>query len=81
MEVEQALKQMKAITAPSLDGMSSLFVIAFVLVPTLSILNLGVRPPNINQTILSLLPKIKSPEKAKDFLTYQLLQCHLQTHL
>ena len=73
-EVEQALKQMKPMTAPGLDGMPPLFFKSFwsivgsdVINASLAILNTGVMPPNINHTFISLIPKIKSPTNPKDF--------------
>ena len=73
-EVEQALKQMKPMTAPGPDGMPPIFYKAYwstvgpdVIDATLSILNSGTMPPLLNHTFISLIPKIKSPERAKVF--------------
>ena len=73
-EVEQALKQMKALTAPRLDNMSPLFYITYwntvgldVVDAALSVLNYGIMPSNINHTLISLIAKVKSPESPKDF--------------
>ena len=86
-EVEVALKQMKPISAPRLDDMPPIFFKNYwntvghdVISATLSALNSGTIPPNINQTFISLIPKTKSPEIAKDFrpislcnVTYKLI--------
>ena len=73
-EVELALKQMKPISAPGPDGMPPIFFKHFwntvgqdVITTTLSVLNSGTIPPRINHTFISLIPKTKSPEIAKDF--------------
>ena len=73
-EVEQALKQMKSMIAPGPDGMPPLFykyhwstVGVDVIEATLSALNTGTMPPFLNHTFISLIPKIKNPERAKDF--------------
>lgn len=73
-DVEVALKQMKSISAPGPDGMPPIFFKHYwntvgpdVLSATLSVLNSGIIPPNINHTFISLIPKIKSPAIAKDF--------------
>ena len=73
-EVECSLKQMKPLTAPGLDGMSPIFFKSYwnfigkdVIDASLKILNLGSMPNSLNHTFISLIPKIKSPEKAKDF--------------
>ena len=73
-EVEQALKQMKSMTAPRPDSMPPLFykshwstVGANVIEATLSVLNTGTMPPLINHTFISLIPKINNPERIKDF--------------
>ena len=65
---------MKSISAPGPDGMPPIFFKHYwntvghdVLLATLSILNSGTIPPNINHTFISLIPKTKSPETAKDF--------------
>ena len=73
-EVEQVFKQMKPMTAPSPDGMPSLFFKSYwssvgsnVINASRCVLNSGVMPPNINHTFFSLTPKIKSPTNLKDF--------------
>jgi len=73
-EVEQALKQMKPMTAPGPDGMPPIFYKAYwstvgpdVINATLSVLNSSTMPPLLNHTFISLIPKIKSPERAKEF--------------
>ena len=73
-EVELALKQMKPLTAPGPDGMSPIFFKSCwnfirhdVIDASLAILNSGNMPTSLNHTYISLIPKIKSPEKANDF--------------
>ena len=73
-EVEFALKQMKPLTAPGSDGMSPIFFKSCwnfighdVIDASLAILNSGNMPASLNHTYISLIPKIKSPEKATDF--------------
>ena len=63
-EVEQALKQMKPMTALGPDGMPPIFYKAYwsivgpdVIDATLSILNSGTMPPLLNHTFISLIPK------------------------
>lgn len=65
---------MKPLTAPKPDGMSPNFLKSFwnnvgsdVIVATLFVLHLGLMPANINHTLISLVPKNKSPDKAKDY--------------
>ena len=65
---------MKSISAPGPDGMPPIFFKNYWntvgpdgLSTTLSVLNLGIIPPNINHTFISLIPKIKSLATAKDF--------------
>lgn len=74
VEVEQALKQMKPMTTPGLDGIPPLFYKSYwstvgpeVIDATLSILISGTMPPLLNHTFISLIPKLKNSEKAKDF--------------
>ena len=74
LEVEQALKQMSSNPSPGPDGMPPLFYKSYwntvgqdVTSAALFVLNSGCVPPNINHTFITLIPKIKSPEKAKDF--------------
>ena len=73
-EVEQALNQMKPLTAPGLDGLPPIFfkscwdiVGQDVIAASLTILNSGVMPENLNHTFISLIPKTKNPEKPTDF--------------
>ena len=65
---------MKPMTAPGPDGMPPIFYKAYwstvgpnVIDATLSVLNSGTMPPLLNHTFISLIPKIKSPERAKVF--------------
>ena len=74
LEVKQALKQMKPLTAPSPDDMPPLFFKSYwsivgndVIEATLSVLNNGVMPANINHTFISLIPKINASTNHKDF--------------
>ena len=67
LEVKQALKQMKPLTAPSPDDMPPLFFKSYwsivgndVIEATLSVLNNGVMPAKINHTFISLIPKINA---------------------
>ena len=73
-KVEQALKQMKLMTDPGPDRRPPIFYKAYwstvgpdVIDATLSVLNSGTMPPLLNHTFISLIPKIKSPKRAKDF--------------
>ena len=68
------MKQMKPLTAPGPDGMSPIFYKSCwnfmsqdVIAAALSVLNSGTMPENLNHTYIALIPKTKSPEKAKDF--------------
>lgn len=81
MEVEQALKQMKPLTAPGPDDTSQIFYKSCwnfigqdVIVVFLSILNFGSMPKSLNHTFISLIPKI-NPQKSQRFSTYKPLQC------
>ena len=74
MEVEQALKQMKPMTAPGPDGMPPIFYKFYwntigsdVIDASLSVLNSGIIPPNLNHTFITLIPKTKSPTNLKDY--------------
>ena len=73
-EVQQAVKQMAPLNAPSPDGMPPLFfqhywnligddVIDFVL----TFLNFASLPEHLNHTFITLIPKKKNPEHASDF--------------
>lgn len=73
-EVEHTLKQMKPLTALGPNGMSQIFFKSYwnfigkdVIDAFLKILNSGSVPNSLNHTFISLIPKIISPEKAKDF--------------
>ena len=72
--MERSLKQMKPLTAPGPDGTSPIFFKSCwnfigkdVIDASLKILNSGSMPNSLNHTFISLISKIKSPEKAKDF--------------
>ena len=63
-KVEQALKQMKLMTALGPDRMPPIFYKAYwsivgpdVIDATLSVLNSGTMPPLLNHTFISLIPK------------------------
>ena len=65
---------MKPLTAPGPDGMPPLFFKNYwsivgidVIEASLSVLNNGVMPANINHTFISLIPKINAPTNPKDF--------------
>ena len=73
-EVEQALKQMHPQKAPGPDGMPPLFFQHFwsisgevVTKTVLDFLNLGVFPPNFNDTHIVLIPKVNDPKLVTDF--------------
>lgn len=73
-EVEQAFKQMKSMTVPGPDGMPPFSYKSYwntvssdVISATLLVLNSSFMPPHINHAFISLIPKIKNPEKSKDF--------------
>ena len=73
-EVEQAIKQMKSMTALGPNGMPPLFYKSFWTIvgqditnACLSALNSSSLPSNINHTFITLIPKMKSPTSAKDF--------------
>ena len=74
MEVEQALKQMKPMTAFGPDGMPPILYKSYwntvgsdVIDASLSVLNSGIMPPNLNHTFITLIPKTKSPTNLKDY--------------
>ena len=65
---------MKPLTTLGLDGMPPFFYKSYwnivgsdVIDATLSVLNSGIMPPNINHTFITLIPKKKSPTSPKDF--------------
>ena len=73
-EVQIALKQMEANTAPSSDGLPPIFYKQFwakigdeVSSAVLAVLNSGIIPPNLNHTFITLIPKIQSPRRVTDF--------------
>ena len=74
MEVEQALKQMKPMTALGPDGMPPILYKSYwntvgsdVIDASLSVLNSGIMPPNLNHTFITLIPKTKPPTNLKDY--------------
>ena len=73
---------MKPLTALGLDGMPLFFYKSYwnivgsdVIDATLSVLNSGIMPPNINHTFITLIPKTKSPTSPKDF--YPISLCNV----
>ena len=73
-EVNVALKQMYPLKAPRPDGMPHLFFQHFwpkigdvVTRTILDFLNLGLTPPNFNETDIVLIPKVKEPKKVTDY--------------
>ena len=73
-EVQGALKQMKAGTAPGPDGPPPLFYKQYwgkvgqeVTSAVLAALNVGIVRSQLNHTFLTLIPKIHSPRKVIDF--------------
>ena len=73
-EVEQAIKQMSPSKAPGPDGMPPIFYQKYwnvlgsdVISTVLSCLNFGCLLKSINHTFLTLIPKVKNPEKVTDF--------------
>ena len=73
-EVQVALKQMEAGTAPGPNGFPPLFYKQYwnkvgqeVTNAVLAVLNSGMIPPQLNHTFLTLIPKIHSPRKVTDF--------------
>ena len=73
-EVNVALKQMYPLKAPRLDGMPHLFFQHFwpkigdvVTRTILDFLNLGLTPPNFNETDIVLIPKVKEPKMVIDY--------------
>uniref|UniRef100_A0A2N9J7Z2 Reverse transcriptase domain-containing protein n=1 Tax=Fagus sylvatica TaxID=28930 RepID=A0A2N9J7Z2_FAGSY len=73
-EVEQAIKQMSPSKAPGPDGMPPIFYQKYwhvlgsdVISAVLSCLNSGCLLKSINHTFITLIPKVKNPEKVTDF--------------
>jgi ribonuclease HI len=73
-EVDQALKQMAPLTAPGPDGLPPLFYQKYwhvvgpeVTSGVLSCLNSGKVLSSINHTYITLIPKVKNPEKVTEF--------------
>ena len=73
-EVETALKQMAPLKAPGSDGMPSIFYKKYwhvvgpdVIKGVLSCLNLGQLLQAINHTYITLIPKVKNPERVTKF--------------
>ena len=73
-EIELALNQMAPLKAPGPDGMPPLFYQHYwpsigdeVSEAVLDCLNSGKMPSGLNHTFLTLIPKVKSPEKVSDF--------------
>ena len=69
-EVESALKQMYATSALGLDGMPPIFyqkfwpTVSLIVTKTvLDFINLGITPPNFNETHIVLIPKVKEPKR------------------
>ena len=73
-EVEAALKQMAPLKAPGPDGMPPLFfqnyqdlVKGDITTTVLNYLNSGWLPLTLNHTFVTLIPKVKNPEKVTKF--------------
>ena len=72
--MEAALKSMESLSAPSLDGMPPTFFQTYwsivgddVSSAILNCLNNCSLPAEINHTFITLIPKVKSPEKISEF--------------
>jgi len=73
-EIDNALKQMAPLKAPDPDGMPPLFYHNFwdlvrgdVSGSILNFLNSGSLPSPLNHTFVTLIPKIKNPERVTEF--------------
>ena len=73
-EVEIAIKDMAPLKAPGPDGMPSLFFQTYwpdigmdITQAVLSSLNSGSIMKTINHTFITLIPKVKNPEKVTEF--------------
>ena len=73
-EVEAALKQMAPLKAPGPDGMLPLFYQNFwdlvrddITSSVLTYLNSGSLPSPLNHTFVTLIPKVKNPERVTEF--------------
>lgn len=89
-EVHKALKQMHPKKSPGPDGMPLLFyqhswsLIGECVIKTiLDFLNLGIIPPNFNETHIVLIPKIRNPQRLlkTDLLVYVMLSLALHPRL
>lgn len=73
-EMHSTLKQMKPDTTPGPDGLPPLFYKNYwgkigveVSEVVIIVLDLGIMPPNLNNTFISLIPKVKSPRIVSEF--------------
>ena len=94
-EVDLALSQMAPLKAPGSDGMPTIFFQHYwkdigsdVATTMLSCLNSAHIPAGINHTYLTLIPKVKSPERVTEFrpialcnIVYKLISKVLANHL